>query len=188
MSDDIDRLIAFRNAVENDLRAFLPNLIEVSSHFGPFDLDELRAFVLRAPAVRISIVGSAPGDLVSTREVDLKLHVAAYIVTRATATVPADVAALSIGEQLVGRLAKRPFTKWTEVPERIALENHYSGKLRDMSGGVALFSVHWHQVVRIGANVAATRVAGDGATNLSELTFIVNDGEPQQFEPGGADP
>jgi len=189
MSDDTDRLIAFRKAVEDDFRGFLPNLSEITSHFGPFDLDELRAFVLKAPAVRVSIVGSAPGEMASTREVDLRMHVAAYIVTRSTASVPADVAALSIGEQLVGRLAKRAFTKWCEVPERITLENHYSGKLRDMAGGVALFSVHWHQVVRVGTNAAAARYAGGaGAQNLSEITFVLNDGEPETFEPGGVDP
>lgn len=178
-----DRLSLFRDAVVADFRAFLPDVREIEAHFGPFDLDELKAFVVKAPAVRVSIVGSAPAMLVSTREMDVQLHCAAYIVTRSSARVAADVAALSLAEQLIGRLARKAFVAWCETPDKVKLENHYSGKLRD-TGGVALFSVDWHQVVRVGTNVAAAHVAGAGAENLSDLTVIANDGEPQTFASG----
>lgn len=181
-----ERLVAFREAVVADFRAFLPDAREVSAHFGPFDLDELKAFVVKAPAIRVSIVGSAPAAPVATREVDVGLHVAAYIVTRASASVPADVAALSIAEQLIGRLSQRSFTRWSDVPEKIKLENHYSGKVRE-AGSIALFSVDWHQVVRIGANVAAARAAaldGAGAQNLSEVAVEINGVATQTFQPG----
>lgn len=183
---ETDRLSAFRDAVVADFRAFLPDVREIEAHFGPFDLDELKAFVVKAPAVRVSIVGSAPAVPVSTREMDVQLHCAAYIVTRASARVPADVAALSLAEQLIGRLARRAFVGWCETPDKVKLENHYSGKLRE-TGGVALFSVDWHQVVRVGSNVAAARAAaaaGAGAENLVEVAVAINGGQTQPLQPG----
>ena len=150
------RLVQFRDAVTVDFKAFLTDVKEVEAHFGPFDIDELKSFSVKAPAVRVSIVGSAPTSAVATREVDVHLHCAAFVVTRATATVKADVYALDIAEAIVGRLSMRPFTGFSEVPEKIKIENHYSGTIRE-TGGMALFSVDWHQVVRIGANTARIR-------------------------------
>ncbi|MBK9080221.1 MAG: hypothetical protein IPL91_14525 [Hyphomicrobium sp.] len=150
------RLVEFRDAVTADFKAFLPEVKSIDTHFGPFDMDELKTFIVRAPAVRVSIVGSAATSMVATREVDVQLHCAAFIVTQSLALVPADVAALDIAEALVGRLAARPFTGFSEVPEKIKIENHYSGAVRG-TGGIALFSVDWHQVVRVGLSAARAR-------------------------------
>lgn len=154
----MSRLVELREVLVRDFRAFLPFVKSVEAHFGPFDIDELRSFSLKAPAVRVSILGG-PLDPVSTREQDAKTTIAAYIVTRSSAGLPADEQALGIGEAVAERVSGRSFTPWSEPGAELRIENHYSGTLREAGGGgsIALFSVSWQTVVRLGRNVARER-------------------------------
>ncbi|MEQ1713340.1 MAG: hypothetical protein ABL908_18355 [Hyphomicrobium sp.] len=146
------RMIELRDAIVADFQAQFPEMREIEAHFGPFDLDELKAFSVRAPAVRVSLLGG-PLTPVSTREQDVALQCAAYIVTKGTAQTKADVAALRIAEDLVTRLAARAFTRWSERATELRIDNHYSGAVRE-AGSIALFSVSWQTVVRIGKSTA----------------------------------
>lgn len=149
------RLVELRTALVDDFKTFLPDMRSVEAHFGPFDIDELKAFSLKAPAVRVSILGG-PMTPVSTREQEVRLQIAAYIVTSSTAALPADVAALAIGEAIVERLSGRSFTRWSTPAQDLRLDNHYSGALRE-KGAIALFSVSWQSQIVIGRNVARER-------------------------------
>lgn len=150
------RLVELRTALIADFEAYLPDMRSVEAHFGPFDIDELKFFSLKAPAVRVSILGG-PMTPVSTREQEVRLQLAAYIVTASTAAMQADVAALAIGEAIVERLSGKSFTRWSTPAADLRLDNHYSGAVRD-KGGVALFSVSWQSQIIIGRNVARERL------------------------------
>lgn len=152
----MSRLVELREALVADFRAFVPDARSVEAHFGPFDIDELKAFSLKAPALRVSILGG-PLDPVSTREQDAKTTIAAYIVTRASAATPADTVALQMAEAIVERISGKSFTAWSEPATELRIENHYSGTLRETGGGIALFSVSWQSNVRLGRNVARER-------------------------------
>ncbi len=182
MATSSSRLVQFRDAVRDDFRALMPSMKSIETHFGPFNLDELKAFVTKVPAVRVSIVGSAPANPVATREADVDLHCAAFIVAGATAAIPADVAALEIAEALTGRLICRPFTGFSDVPRGVKIENHYSGTLRETAGAgsIALFSVDWRQVVRIGTNAAKLRhdTPGAPAGTPVDASLIFNSSDP----------
>ncbi|MCB1520671.1 MAG: hypothetical protein KDJ37_08850 [Hyphomicrobiaceae bacterium] len=154
------RLVELRDALVRDFKQFIPDMRSVEAHFGPFDLDELKAFSLKAPAIRVSILGG-PLDAVSTREQDVRLQCAAYIVTRPLAASGADVIALRIAEALVERISARSFTRWSEPGTQLQLDNHYSGAVRE-AGSIALFSLAWQTVVRVGRNVAYERLMADG--------------------------
>lgn len=170
------RLLELRDQIVADFKAFLPEIREIETHFGPFDLDELKNFSVKAPAIRVSILGWNPTKNVATRELDCDVHVAAYIVTKSTATVEADVRALDIAEALAGLLSARPFTQWSEPATHIGAANHYSGKVREVSGAIALFSVDWHTIVRIGKDVTRDRYGdpGPSAPSVEELSVILN--------------
>jgi phage gp37-like protein len=148
------KLSHFRDAIIADFKALMPAVPQITAHFGPFDLDELQAFVVKAPAIMVSLVGLARTKQVSSRELDADVHCAAFIVTRTVPSLPADIAALNIAENLAGHLSCRKFGTASEPAREIAITNHYSGKLRQTGGMIALFAVEWRQVVRIGASVA----------------------------------
>lgn len=147
------RLTDFRAAVVDDFTVLMPN-VGVEAHFGPFDVDELSKFTRRAPAVMVSIVEAAPARQVASRELDVELRCAAFIVTRATANVKADAAALDIAESLMGHLSMRKFGTHAEPAREIAVTNHYGGAAQGI-GPVALFAVEWRQTVRIGQSVSS---------------------------------
>jgi phage gp37-like protein len=150
------KLVQFRDAIVTEFRTLMPAIPQITAHFGPFDLDELQAFVVKAPAIMVSLVGLARTKQVSSRELDADVHCAAFIVTKTAPSLPADVAALNIAESLAGHLSCRKFGPAAEPAREIAITNHYSGKLRQTGGMIALFAVEWRQIVRIGASVAVT--------------------------------
>lgn len=173
------RLLAYRQAIVDDLRDFLPDIREVTTHFGPFDLSELKNFSMAAPAIRVSILGWQPGQGASSREIDCPVHVACYIVTKSTAAVKADAAGLDIAEAVAGRYHARSLYTHAETAKDIACTNHYSGQVREL-GGIALFSVDWHTNVRIGTNAAKQRYGSTegAATVIAEISVGLNGGAP----------
>ena len=48
------RFNALHEAITAALKAALPG-VDVDEHFGPFNLDELKSYGVKAPAVRVSI-------------------------------------------------------------------------------------------------------------------------------------
>lgn len=172
------RIIAYRQALVDDLQNFLPDIKTIETHFGPFDLDELKNFMVRAPAIKATILGWQPGKGATTREIDCPVHAACYIVTKSTAAVKADALGLDIAEAIAGRLHMRPLTQFSQAATDIGCTNHYSGSVRE-TGGVALFSVDWRTVVRIGENVAKRLYdGGAGGTQIAEIGVGLNGGEP----------
>ncbi len=150
------KLVDFRDAIVADFKTLMPAIPQIEAHFGPFDLEELKAFVVKAPAIMVSLVGLSRSKQVSSRELDADIHCAAFIVTKTTPNLAADVAALNIAESLAGHLSMRKFGPASEPAREVSITNHYSGKLRQTGGMIALFAVEWRQIVRIGTSVAVT--------------------------------
>lgn len=156
------RLIALRAAIIADLKVFLPSIKTIEPHLGPFDIDELKTFSVAAPAIKVTLLGWQPSEEVSTRELDCHAHLAAYIVTKPQPQMKADEVALDIAEALAGRVTKKSYTAYSETGKQVACTNHYSGSVRE-TGAIALFSVDWKCVVRIGTSAPAARYVDTGA-------------------------
>jgi len=130
------------------IHAEMPDLREAAAHPGRFDLDELRAFMARAPAVRVAALGidqgTEAGGPVLWREIDL----AAFVVTRPAPQLAAADAALAIVQRLLEFV---PGRRWAETclgqARAVAARNLYSGGARD--SGVALWAVTWSQPVQL---------------------------------------
>ena len=60
--------------VADAIRAALPGLREVAAHAGRFDLDELKAFTARAPAVRVALLRVDKGVEVGSALVYAAIH------------------------------------------------------------------------------------------------------------------
>ena len=144
----------FHEAVTADLKAALTG-VAVDEHFGPFELDELKSYAVKAPAVRVSIAGPSHTDAMSTGGREAHLVVAAFVVTKAAPNWPAHKSAMDLAERIAARIHRRTFgLTFVEPPRDVIIENLYSGKLREFSGSVALFSVSWTQRVQFGLETA----------------------------------
>lgn len=170
------RLIELRSAIIADLKVFLPEIKTIEPHMGPFDLDELKAFTVRAPAIKVSLLGWRPSTDTATRELAVEAHLAAYIVTRPSGSISADTVAIGIAEALAGRLVKKSFTAHSEWATAIGCTNHYSGAARE-TGPIALFSVDWKTTVQIGTDATARYVTA-GAGAIDEVLLALNGGDP----------
>lgn len=143
--------------------------IPVEPHFGPFDLAALKTFGARAPVVKVSITGPNQTRARSSGDREADIVVAAYVITKATAGLSADDAALDLAEAVAARIHKKTFgLKFVEPPQDVQIDNLYSGKLGEAAGAnLALFSVSWQQLVIFGAATApdpATLVAAPPGT------------------------
>lgn len=149
------RLNAFQEAVVAHLKAQLPGY-PIEEGFGPFNVDELAAYGAKAPVVKVAITGPGPIEWFSAGDQRCTLTVFAYVVTRAAPQMPAHKSAQQLAEAVATRLHKQTYgLTFVEPPQAVAIDNLYSGKLRERAGAnIALFSVSWEQAVYIGATTA----------------------------------
>ena len=150
------RLSSFHEALTAQLAAWLPG-VGVEQHYGEFDGGELQAFGARTPAVRVSIAGPSHTLGVASGEREALLVCAAFVITAATAKVPAQRSASDLSEFIAARIHRQTFgLAFCEPPTDIQIDNHYSAALRKAAGGagMALFSVSWVSCVRFGLATA----------------------------------
>jgi hypothetical protein len=149
----------FHEALTAYLKAALPG-VSVEEHFGAFDLDELKTYGAKAPAVRVSLTGPSPTTAISTGIREAHLVCAAFVVTKSAPNRPAFKDAHDLSELIAARVHRQTFgLGFCEPPKDVVIDNLYSGKLREFAGGVALFSVSWTQVVQFGLETAPLPVA-----------------------------
>jgi hypothetical protein len=135
--------------------------VSVEEHSGPFDLDELKAYGAKAPAVRVSLTGPSPTAARSTGNREATLVVAAYIITKAAPNRPAFKDANDIAERIAANVHNKTFgCAFCEPPKDVVIDNLYSGKVREFAGSLALQSVSWTQLVQFGVETAPVPVAG----------------------------
>jgi hypothetical protein len=145
-------LIALRTAIKNTLAADdRLDGVNISTHGGDFDLQELKAYAKRAPAIVVAIVkaqGENQGGLAyATATVFLG------VLTIDRAGSPRDQKALQIVEALLNILQRSPNQYWgitdfdVSQPDGVQAENMYSRKLDEE--GTAMWGVVFHQSVHL---------------------------------------
>jgi hypothetical protein len=146
-------LLALREAVVASFRAKLGAAVNVDSHGGTFDLDEVKRFATLAPAVRVAIVGAGRASRYADGRWCVPARFSAVVFTRDTAEaakVKRDAAALLLASAVELALASNRFgLEGVFQPEEVDGRSEYSGKLDTL--GVALWQVTWTSRVLIGA-------------------------------------
>lgn len=123
------------------LRERLPRLRECAPHPGKFDLDEIKRFTARLPAVRVTAL-----NLVR-RPQDWVARMAAFVVTQDAVGVERSRSAMAIIQAVLS--ATHGSTWGLEClggAERVAADNLYSGDVSKAS--IALWAVSWDQPLR----------------------------------------
>lgn len=151
----------FHEAVTAHLKALLPT-VSVEEHSGGFDLDELKTYGAKAPAVRVSLTGPSPSSARADGNREAHLVVAAFIVTKSAPNRPAFKDGNDIAERIAASIHRQTFgCAFCEPPKDVDIHNLYSGKLREYSGALALQSVSWTQLVQFGVATAPLPVAAE---------------------------
>jgi hypothetical protein len=141
-----------QNAMVAEFKKFLPKLRMCEAYAGRFDLQELEAISVKAPAVLVSFLGIKRIEEAGDERVDLICQFAAYLVTTDQKGLQRDAAAKNMSEGIATWMPNRRFgVEDVGVPGGISADNLYDGKVR--SKGVALAAVSWEQRVRTGESV-----------------------------------
>lgn len=135
-----------------DLKTRFPELRTCSVHDGSLDPAEVARIGTRTPAMFVSCLGIPALENPGTGQADAAMELAIYIVTASTPQLPRGVAGRNLVDAL---LAYLPDARWGlagigEV-SAIAAENHFTGDVD--STGVALWSVAWRQISRLGTDI-----------------------------------
>lgn len=136
--------------VADAIRAALPSLREVAAHAGRFDIDELKAFTARAPAVRVALLRVDAGVEAAGPAIRREAALAAFIVTRDAPALPRDRAAATIAQALLTLVEGN---RWASPDlgqaRNVAAENLYNAGARGQ--GVSLWAVSWSQPLMLEA-------------------------------------
>lgn len=143
---------ALLNDIVTELRNRFPELKTCEVRDGGFDSEELARVAARTPAMFVSVAAIPTVKSVGTEQADAVMELAIDVVTKSTPQLPRGVAARNLVDALLSLL---PNARWgmTGVGEvsAITAENHYSNILD--GSGVALWSVTWRQVNRLGTDM-----------------------------------
>lgn len=143
-------LASLPDRIADAIRAALPGLREVAAHAGRFDLEELKAFTARAPAVRVALLRVDAGVEVAGPAIQREAALAAFIVTRDAPSLPRDAAAATIAQALLGLVEGN---RWGSPDlgqaRNVAAENLYNAGTRGQ--GVSLWAVSWAQPLTLEA-------------------------------------
>lgn len=167
---------AFLSAVVAQLAEKLPDGVSVEAHGGTFDLEELKRVALKAPAVRVCLMGTGKGQRATEGEWSVPLNLAAAVITRDSVGAGAKVdrgmaaAALATAVTLVVQ-GYRFGLAGVGQPEDLIARNEYSGKLD--ATGVAIWQVTWTQTLLIGDGVDESIAALTSGTVNGDPLFPV---------------
>lgn len=98
----MSQLIELRAAVVAGLTAVLPRTFKVEGHLGRFTADDLNQFLTIAPAVKVAILGLKDGASAGDDggDLDCRVQLAAYVVTKDETAAARDVVALAAVETI----------------------------------------------------------------------------------------
>ena len=165
------QLVQFRQHIIDTLKLTFPKL-NVSAYQGRFDLDELKRLSIRLPALQIAILSIDNVETVETDERDMRLQLAAFVLTRDHKRLEREAAALAIVERLALLI---PYQRWNYskalIPTNLQVDNLFSGPIDKQ--GVALWAVSWQQILRLGIDVwAETLPAKYYAPDVNEIVEV----------------
>ena len=141
-----------RQAVIDTITTNLPDLKAVEAHPGRFNLQELKRIATKLPAVRVALMGMPATVHLDTGEKEVKVRLAAFIITGDKRQLQKDEAALAIVESLlVLVLGQRWGITGTTAAKNVKADNLFSGNVERQ--GVAMWAVTWEQTIRTGEDV-----------------------------------
>lgn len=147
----------FLDAVVTRLSAkLLTTRISVEAHGGTFDLDELKRVALKAPAVRVCLMGTGQGQRATEGEWYVPLHLAAAVITKDSIVDSVKVdrgmaaAALATAVTIIVQGCRFGLSGVGQ-PEDLIARNEFTGKLD--ATGIAIWQVTWTQRILIGDGI-----------------------------------
>lgn len=190
-------LADLRNAIVARLTSLLPSSISVEPHGGVFTQAELDRVALKAPAVRVVVLGARHEGRWKDGRWAVPVHCAAVIVTR---DVVADGAKIhrDAGAMILATAVHLAVAGWrfgiegVQPPEDLELRNEYAAEID--KGGVALWQATWTSTMLLGvpfadslevAIAALTQGLVNGVVEWTAAAGPTGD-EPTIAEPVGA--
>lgn len=185
------RILAYKDAVEAAFREALPESVHLFTHHGEFGEKELKAYLVKAPAVILAPIG-IPSATVAGPNVMSTINYAAFVLTRSKPELPRGDAAMAITEAILGFLPYATFGQSARRPSDVEAANLYSGQID--SQGMALWAIRWRQVLELAAKDDCTYAELDDFLRL-HATYNIEPGEddpdnwdaPQTIEVPGPD-
>lgn len=163
-----DLLATLPDVIAGDLAPQFPDLASCTGHTGRFNLADLRRDGIKAPAIRVSLLGARPADPFAGSVHTAKLEMAAYVITRDRPGLDRDSAALSIVQRL---LTIVPDRRWGEIDlgeaENVTMQSLVSVEMK--KAGVSLWAVTWRQPVVFNAEPLAEPLPIELYVNGEEL-------------------
>lgn len=143
MSDQI--LADLPKTICEEIQIHLPNLKQCEPHAGKFNLEELKKAGVKAPAVRVSILGAGQDTTFGTDH-SFMLSMAAYVVTKDGLGLKRDVAAANICQALLQIV---PGQDWgfDPVGEARSVKMHSLVTSKSKDVGASLWAVTWDQPI-----------------------------------------
>jgi len=189
-------LATTRNQIADFIKAQLPSLKTCEPHGGRFDLEELRRWGKKAPAVLVAMTDASEAQL--AQGVETTATYVIFVITRDTVAALRDVAAINLVQGILTMLpgqvwppaeeeAENPFVA---EPERVSAQNFFSTALD--AEGVAMWAISFRQTVSLGDAAGSDLSALDDfirftgeATNAADDVVMETYGEFAPLESNG---
>jgi phage gp37-like protein len=142
-------LIDLREAIVAGIKAAVDSSLDVAAHSGRFTLDELSAFMVKAPAIRVAMLGVQAMTPVGEGGLDLDIQIGLYVATKDSgARLSRDTASLGLVEALVMLAHDRRWGVANAHPcQARTAQNLYTEAGR--TKGVALWAIELSQTLRV---------------------------------------
>lgn len=156
MTDAVLDLVNLRDAVVASLKGKIPGL-SIEAHGGSFSRDEIKRFALKAPCIRVALLGFGQTSRAPTGEIVLPVHFVAACVAKDRLVeggekVGRDAGAALIANAVALAVAGNRFgLSGVHQPKELRGENLYSGEVD--TTGLALWQVTWTTPARLGDSV-----------------------------------
>ena len=149
-------LLELRAAIVSALDAATASDVEVAAHSGRFDESELAAFLVRAPAIRVAVLGIGQIDPVDDGSFDARARIGIYLATKdVDAALDRDTAVLSLSEAVMIGCHHKTWGLDFAHPAKVGgAQNLYTEATRGK--GVALWAIDITQAVRLGVDDLVT--------------------------------
>lgn len=128
------------------IKPVFPELRQCDGMAGPFNVEDLKASGIKAPAVLVSMLGLRQTEILSGGVQIFAMEMVAYVVTKDAMGLPRDIAAANICQ---GLLAMVPDKRWGEDDlggaEKVAARSLVTRAVKKMT--MSLWVVTWTQPI-----------------------------------------
>ncbi|MCX4025048.1 hypothetical protein H0A36_23540 [Endozoicomonas sp. SM1973] len=140
------------SAITQTIHSHLPDLKDVSTHAGRFDLGEVKRVANYTPAVKVALMEAWEFKSIETEQWDVSLRLAAFVMVSDSRKLPKDEAAINIIEALSLLIAEQRWgVEGVLAASGIKASNLFSTQTDRQ--GLAIWGVTWDQVMRLKENI-----------------------------------